>query len=286
MNLLSNQSKEISLEEVQKLELDILIDYINFCEKNNINYFVSGGTLLGAVRHKGFIPWDDDIDVKMPDEDYNWLIKNYNEKNDNPNLLLVAPNTQISEEFNYPYPFVKIMDKRTVSYENEHPKMRIGVNIDIFPLTGLPKSNFGIKRHVKMGRVLSKMFSFSCQTDSESKKIKPNDSIMAVFRKLLYMRVLVRFFNSERVNKMQIKHAFKYKTESSNKVANIVWGNGMCSVTDKEKYMKYTYLSFEGTKVRAPGNYHEFLTATYGDYMKLPPIEQRVSHHNREDFWI
>ena len=121
--------KEIGIEELKRIQIGILKHLDAFCNENNLKYFMCGGTLLGAVRHKGFIPWDDDIDIMMKREDYDKLIELY-PKNDNSNFKLFSYELDKS----FPYPFAKMDDFRTIFEEEINDSYKIGVNIDIFPI--------------------------------------------------------------------------------------------------------------------------------------------------------
>ena len=122
----------MSLEEHKKVQVDILVSFAKFCEENNLRYFMAYGTLLGAIRHKGFIPWDDDIDVWMPREDYNILIETFKSKN---NYQLIDPRGKMAR-----HPYVKIIDINTIKIEKlvDYREGNLGVDIDVFPLDGQP----------------------------------------------------------------------------------------------------------------------------------------------------
>lgn len=124
----------ISFEEHKKIQLSILRDIDVFCQKNQIKYFLAFGTLLGAIRHKGFIPWDDDIDIAMPRPDYNKFILSFNGMVDN--LKVLAPEIDLD----YYAPYANVYDTRTVLEEKgtSHLKFEIGVKIDVFPIDGVP----------------------------------------------------------------------------------------------------------------------------------------------------
>ena len=125
--------REITLKELLELQLNILRDVDAFCRKNNIQYTVDGGTCIGAVRHKGYIPWDDDIDIAMTRPNYEKFINSFNGTYEN--LEVLAPEL----DWNYYAPYANVVDKRTILDEgaNGHHGMEIGVKIDVFPIDGV-----------------------------------------------------------------------------------------------------------------------------------------------------
>ena len=141
------EMKEMSLQEIKKIELNLLIEFDKLCKKNNLYYTLCGGTLLGAVRHKGFIPWDDDIDVIMPRGDYDKLLNEDNiDKTELPKYVEIA-NWKMG---NMNYPFMKFMDKRTIinpKYVDDNKSNKIW--IDVFPIDGNPKDEKQLRRLYK-----------------------------------------------------------------------------------------------------------------------------------------
>ena len=126
--------KRISFEEAKRVELDILLHVAKFCDEHGLRYFLAYGTLIGAVRHKGFIPWDDDIDIQMPREDYEKLLELYPKENTDEKYFLLAPEMKGAH-----HPYAKIIDTRTVKKELGAKKNNpLGVDIDVFPLDGQP----------------------------------------------------------------------------------------------------------------------------------------------------
>ena len=133
-----NFEKSVPVEEQKKIALDILLDIAEFCDEHGLRYFLAYGTLIGAVRHMGYIPWDDDIDIQMPREDYNKLVEIYNEQKKNERYELIDPYSKKSR-----HTFVNVVDTRTVKLEPnvEYKFGYFGIDIDIFPLDGMPSDD-------------------------------------------------------------------------------------------------------------------------------------------------
>ena len=128
--------KKLNLYDIKTLELDLLINFDKFCKENNLIYFIAYGTLLGAIRHGGFIPWDDDIDIQMPRTDYEKFLtlRDKYESSFYGNVIKTLGDK------GYPFPFTKIENKNTLVIEHKMTtKIKTGVWVDIFPMDGLPK---------------------------------------------------------------------------------------------------------------------------------------------------
>ena len=256
--------KELGLKDIQNTELNILIKFDEVCKKNGINYSLCGGTLIGAVRHNGFIPWDDDIDVYLMREDYERLIALHYE--DERYEIRCHRYTK-----GYYYPFVKMVDKRTYIDETWRAEKDMGIYIDIFPVdvfnynsqkelnTILKKVDFLITVAFMMGHKLSHHRSFSIR----------------YFLKLLMLTVTYPF------KKQIISFIDKY--------ASSFGEGGYCCmliqhareelVFEKCKLDEIINCNFEGYSCPIYKNYDYMLTRQYGDYMKLPPVNERHSVH-------
>lgn len=237
----------LTLREMQLLELDILKDFSNYCKKNNLKYFLSSGTLLGAIRHKGFIPWDDDIDVYMPYEDYLTFMKNY-------------PNTgryktiDWNKDENYFLPFGKLLDTETKLLHAGYPIQGVmNVYIDIFPLAGYsdkikPEEYWKRNEHLE-----TKWNEYYIARD-----FIPN--IPDIRQQIIEERYAYSFYKSKLVGGRHIIPHIKQ------------WA------VRKEIYQETIPVEFEGMFFDAPAGYDEFLTIRYKNYMQLPKEEDRVSH--------
>lgn len=265
--------QEINKKELTEIQVDILKKVARFCEERKINYSLYGGTLLGAVRHKGYIPWDDDIDISMPRPDYERFIKEFNLIGD---TYLKIHDLTISK--NYPYPFVKVSDERTLFVENADINYKLGVNIDIFPIDGLPASE------KKSNSLMKKSNFYRGLIDMKRIKIRTNREIhknvfLIISRILLYM-IPIRFLIKQ-IHQLTTKFVY----EHSSFVGNIVWGYGSKERCMKAFYNDYTFLEFEGDYFQTMIGYEGYLTNVFGNYMQLPPKEEQIAHHSYKAFY-
>lgn len=263
--------KIIEIDEMKKMQLEILANVAAFCDENNIRYFLSGGTMLGAVRHKGFIPWDDDIDIQMPRPDYNRFIKIY----DDPIYSVCCWDL----DSNYLCTYAKIEDTRTVLVENGKYGREVGVNIDVFPVDGLPNSDKEIDRTVRKMKALWGLIVCATVKDiSKRTTIKKIEiTLMRAFYKVFHLQ---SYFTG-----LTIRKAQKYSFNNSDKVATLVWGYGKREVISYQTATDYIKADFEEYQFNIPRDYEDYLTHVYGDYMKLPPEEERVYKHHAKAWW-
>ncbi len=260
--------KEICLEELKKIELDILVYIDQVCKKNNLRYFLCGGTLLGAIRHKGFIPWDDDIDICMPRPDYDRLIAIL-EHTDNKYKILFP------EQEKYYYNFSKIVDSETKLYEyNYQPIDNMGVYVDVFPLEGIPMGDAACEEHFnKLNKLRKRINSFSMLKP----KIRKN---LIEYVKSVNLYKKNKKSSLSKFQKEYEQLAKQYDYDDSECVYATGGAYGKKDIFLKELFANTVDVEFEGMKFSAPEDYNAYLKQLYGNYMQLPPIEKRISHHN------
>ena len=251
--------KSSDLKKLKVEEKKILDYFVKFCEENNLTYYLAYGTLIGAVRHKGFIPWDDDIDVHMPADDYIKFLKLFKEKNKNDDYFLQT----IETEKYYHATFAKIRKNHSCMVEKEWSYMKIhkGINIDIFPLYPYPDN----KKDRKKFRFLLKLSTLLVSKNNKTNSVK-NKIVFGILR--IIPRKITNKWSSKIVYKLlNYKGVYsKYITEA-------------CEIGyDREWFDKSVKLEFEGAKYNAPSGYDQVLTSYYGDYMTPPKIEDRVGH--------
>lgn len=250
---------------IQDKILSILKEFINICEENDLTYYALGGTLLGAVRHQGFIPWDDDIDIGMPREDYekfkkiapNLLPSNFKIVNNPLNLDI----TQLVDE----NVIVKIANSES------------NVFIDIFPLDGYPeKGVFVAKLHssrLLFQRMLCKISVLDQLGDKDRGALE--NLIVKISKALRIQKVLPKDTLVENLHKFIQKYDFK----TSRYVGNVLGRYREREIVPREYFKDPVLLVFEDTMINCPTKYKEYLNEIYGDYMKLPPVEDRVAHN-------
>lgn len=259
--------RKMELAEIQRCELDMLKHFIKVCDRYHLRYYLAGGTLLGAIRHKGFIPWDDDIDVLMPRSDYDKLQKLAPEINTE--RFFLASN----ELGNLNYPFSKLFDKETLiqkTYDKDEYEQHLW--IDIFPLDGLPSDKQKITKIYKKSLYYRKQLNIQRSQDGEAK---------SRFKKILkpiIKRVLLSCVGITRAVEKIDCLAKEQDFEKCEKIGGIVWGYGPQECMTKAEYLPVVKVQFEDLEVNAPGCWKKYLTALYGDYMQLPPPEKRVTH--------
>lgn len=263
--------KEIGIDELKKLQLEILVKIRDFCDGKGISYYLAYGTLLGAVRHKGYIPWDDDIDIMMPRNDYNRFLQEFNGYYKE--LEVHAPELDLS----YYAPFANVMDNRTILLEASLKHNNIGVKIDVFPLENVPDelSSYHIICHEseKLNRIRS------------SKVARLNFYKGADWFRLLLKKIIF-FFKDYTITQKKIIELTKKCNATSGKYVDCV-----AFITIKNRRFPktciegYEIVDFESEKFKAPQNYDICLKALFGDYMKLPPENKRIAHHNFKAYW-
>lgn len=264
--------KTISIEERKKIQMDILSAVDKFCCNNNINYSLAAGTLIGAVRHGGFIPWDDDIDIYMLRDDYNVFEKKF------PNCYQNYYKIWSFHRSNDCYiPFAKVYDNRTLIKERGSKSKTPGVFIDIFPVDEVPDEKkeweqFNKKRLKQTHHI----FRLQLKTSSDYSFIK-NIGI-----------ILYRTFNFFSSPKRLVPKFINFISQHNGKGFYRVYENSMGFYGGpflRSTFEEFIDVTFEDRKYKCFKNYHDYLSKAYGDYMTPPPPEQQVSNHSFDAYW-
>ena len=263
---------KILIEDVKRIQLNILKYVDDTLSALGISYWLDCGTLLGSVRHKGYIPWDDDIDLIILRKDYDRAISALNSNSERYKVLTMN-NTK-----DFFYLFAKITDTHTHIKEKGLREIgALGIYIDLFPLDYLPLKEKEYKRHVDGIFRLRSLIYYSLLDKSQFMSASFENKCKSILGKLIGRKRLMT-----RVDKM----CRDYSAKGEGYIADIV-GAGSKNRKIPSMVFDDTIMSeFEGRLYPIPVGYKQYLTFLYGDYMQLPPEEKRVSTHDFQAFWI
>ena len=262
--------KKIDNSEIQPLLLKMLHAFHDFCVRHEIQYYAAGGTLLGAVRHKGFIPWDDDIDLYVKEADANKIFS------------VIARNPFIDEEKRYQilapakapnvYPTIKVIDTHTVLYErNIAAKYACGLWIDVFKITYWPNDENEAKAIYAEQTRLKKWLQMSIFGNLKDRKYKLIYPIALPVKAIMLACGKNSDYWSRRLYNLGSKERTDY-------IGNLSWSSSVKDRNRTEWYEDSVLLPFEDMMIPAPIGYEKVLKQFYNDYMQLPPPEKRVRH--------
>lgn len=252
--------EEISLNERKIIQLEMLDNLQKFCDNNEISYSLAYGTLIGAIRHKGYIPWDDDVDIMIPLPDL------YRLKNE-----MCIPNIKycdIDTEPHYQFGFSRLADRRTFSRAGLKFK-GYGVNIDVYPVINVPDIEDERDAYFDKGKeLLDKRLRFIRWRGLAMKYFPINtipgfDNVVRDYRDYIINNACQ--YNST-------SHYFVFGGDLTKKERDL------CTY-DFNLFEKVIKVEFEGLKLNVIARYHDFLSYYYGDYMQLPPEEERIPYH-------
>lgn len=269
MAIILNQEQ---LNKIHKIELICLDELVRICDKHNINYFLIGGTLIGAVRHKGFIPWDDDIDIGMLRADYDKFIKVCETEIDKSKFFLQIPETD-SNSADFELARLRINNTKFVQEHRKNLKTHEGFFVEIFPYDSIPNSKIKSFLYSYFFKILKRIVGIRMGYNYDLKNfiIRSIMHINVFFSKViplsyLYNKVKNYHLNFDNINSQKVfllAGAYSYKKETHL----------------RETVSEYDFLEFEGKNYKVPKNYDLFLKEQYGDYMQLPPENERINKH-------
>ena len=258
------------ISEMQSKLLEMFKWFHSFCEEHQLRYYVLGGTMLGAVRHNGFIPWDDDIDVGMPREDYNRFIQLCVETQ-NERYIVEAPTDNNPE---YQYLFAKVYDSKTTLIENLRKPILRGIYIDVFPLDGIGNTKKeATKNYSKLSWRINLEMMIVCAIRKERVWYK---NLAVIFGHL----ISPLFVSERKLNKAITRLAESRSFDTEKYIGNFFGAWGIKEIMPREYFGKPTKYSFEGMQVYGPELADMYLKSLYNNYMELPPEEKRISHHD------
>lgn len=235
----------LSQDEVKKTQLGILKRIDTYAKKYGIRYYLQSGTALGAVRHKGYIPWDDDVDVFVPIDDYLKLIDILK---DDVQYKIIS---QFNTDYYFGWGFGYMVDSYTICDVNKFPiQISTGQSIDLFPLYGMPENKEEQKYYINRVKELENKCLVAIDDDKRKKAVSE-------------------------LNKFLLRYSY----EECEVVGNVLMPFFVKDIFDKKIFGKGVEQQFEGMYLKIPEKFDEYLTQIYGDYMKLPPLEMRKGEH-------
>lgn len=266
----NNTYEEISIKEIHEHILIILQKLMEICDQNEIKYFLAYGSLLGAIRHKGFIPWDDDCDIIMLRPDYDRFVAYCNEHQEEikPFRLMNFQNTP-----GYPFGISRLCDMRYRMEREESDSAGMGLFVDIYPYDGMGNGKLWEHFHIGFFRTYyTRMTNYANLNTYSSSQ---NKAANLVRRPLFY---IAKKRGAAYYLKKLEKLARKFPYDKSKYVGAIIWGIGDAHF-DKALFDERVEVQFENLRIQAPKQYDEVLRLNYGDYMQLPPEEKRQQTH-------
>lgn len=264
--------RKLSKRETQELLLEMLDVFASYCEKHDLRYYLVGGTLLGAVRHKGFIPWDDDIDVGMPRRDYNRFLELVKKEPVAPYMVAVS-----GEDGTLGNPYCELihtgtrLERGSSTYIRRKCQM-LHLFIDIFPQDGWPENQSDavrLSRKMKWYRYLIQCGRSKIGKGTSWKRTLAKTPMVLLMRIVGYKRII------DKMNRI----AGTYDYDHSRYVGAVTYGlYGVGERCLREDVVAFTKVVFEGHEYVAPGCWDQYLTQIYGNYRELPPEEKRIDH--------
>lgn len=251
---------ETQLKKLHGELLQLLVEVDRICKKNNIPYFLSHGTLLGAIRHKGFIPWDDDVDIQMLRSDYERFFNIC--KNDLNKSKFLLQNQKLDKHYNWVYGKLRLKNTSYIRSGQEHLKQEDGIFLDIFPLDSISLNKYRQKIDINICKICRKILWAQVGKKSSDFVRK------TLFKTLSFIPRKFTIF------------VFNLFSISGNKRLTplLVCHNLSGHIFRQEWYSETIFVEFEGHKFPVPKEYDNVLTSVYGDYRKLPPEEKRLGH--------
>lgn len=254
---------EINTNELQKNLLEMMKLFHDTCEKNHLTYYILGGTCLGAIRHKGFIPWDDDMDVGMPRKDYDRFCQMA--MNILPSHLEIV---YYKNNKKSPFHYIKLIHRNTTLIERSYTNYIEGLYIDVFPLDGMDQYNIGGKIRAKIIWICKALMIYSCTTLPKKELYKKVIKLVAKVIPLSFIHFIVeKLMTINKREKTKLLCNFFGAWEPREIISSSIFGHP-------------TLYSFEDAYFYGPEHAEQYLTSLYGNFMQLPPEKDRICRHN------
>ena len=258
------------MTEIQKKLLDMLVWFDGFCRANSLRYYALGGTLLGACRHQGFIPWDDDVDVGMPRRDYERLAELLGTGIHDGYIL----ETEYSEDPKFCYFFSKLYDTSTTLLENVATGLKRGLFLDVFPLDGIGN---GEKPDLQYFNRIKRKGQFYL---ARVTAVRKGRSVLKNLAAILAKKIPDGRVDNSALRKEISRMCKKYDFDTSDWVGSLLEDLSEHSIVSRALFGTPTDYPFEGHFILGAEHADEFLTALFGDWRRLPPPEKRITNHD------
>lgn len=256
------------VREWQDVLYAMLCLYADFCEVRGLRYQLFGGTLLGAVRHQDFIPWDDDIDVAMPRPDYERFLEEY-ERSPIPGTLLMT----------LPFAFIKLTDARTRRLEGMRNRYKLGADIDIFPIDGAEWDDEYVREQARHMRANRERVRLGMMALTAEKELPPTRRVLRTLHRVV-KRFPYWFLPPKMFARRIVSDISRLPPDTSPRAGALgTWGEP--ALLERDEILQTVPLRFRDRMFPCPRGYDRLLTQKYGDYMAVPPQEKRVSHPGR-----
>lgn len=262
--------KQLTDTEIKRLLLDILKEIDSFCRSNNLTYFLAYGTLLGAVRHKGFIPWDDDIDICMPRSDYEKFISSF--AGEDQRYQVVSH----TKDKKYPFFFAKVQDTGTILETKWNFTYKLGLYVDIFPIDAVPEEKNLQRKYMNLFHFYRNIYNIKVI------RFRPGRSILKNMLLLAGKPIASLFpfsFLTTKIDAMSRRYHF-----SDHELVSISATTDKRMILEKALFSEGRKMQFENMEANVAIGYAAILEKNYGDYMKLPPVEKQISTHEYKAF--
>lgn len=264
---MKDNSTDGVLKHIQDVEFMILKDFVEICEENDIEYYLIYGTQIGAIRHQGFIPWDDDVDIIMFREDYEKFLKVMEE---NPDDKYTIFDSRYNSEYFFQFGRMSLNDTYWAEYWDEQVSFKLGIHVDLFILDNLPNNKFKRWIYIQRCYFMARLHSISVLKFNNYSK--PVNLILNALHKCLN----ILNFTPDYFQKKLLKLFTKYESNDGEYVTDL-------TLMEKVSFLRSDYKppkksNFENIEFNIPNDDFNTLTPIYGDYMQLPPEEKRVAH--------
>lgn len=262
----------IGVQELKQIQVDMLKEIDKYCKKHNLRYSLAFGSLLGAVRHKGFIPWDDDLDIMLLRKDYDKFIKGFKHEY----YSVISP----SSDREYSLPFAKVNDTRTIINEDSNVKNTYGVYVDVFPVDNVPDDLYELKSFMSRKKKLNRQHILKIV--KVKWKRNPLKNLVLILGQLF-----LAFKSINAISNEMSDLSATYSGLAHCKLRGIIAPNDnrFEELLPADYFESYTTIPFEGFEAMVIEKYDEYLTAAYGNYMQLPPKNEQISHHKFKAWW-